>query len=184
MWIIIIILIKVNSRLWYNIIRQWYFGFCFKEQSSRTYVGAGGKLPVANPNTNGLQDKRFAETIIFTNLKKCFLIHEAQNNTSFGFILYVSGSGSVNSDCGLYICGTTYEGGGISCRYIYGTVPAGMKLGSEVRSDGSIGVYVYTDSTFGAYRMLKKSVHESSNGFMVDESSKDLSSIKQLEIIR
>ena len=59
-----------------------------------------------------------------------------------------------------------------------------MKLGSEVRSDGSIGVYVYTDSTFGAYRMLKKSVHESSNGFMVDESSKDLSSIKQLEIIR
>ena len=147
-------------------------------------IFAGGKLPVANPNTNGLQDKRFAETIIFTNLKKCFLIHEAQNNTSFGFILYVSGSGSVNSDCGLYICGTTYEGGGISCRYIYGTVPAGMKLGSEVRSDGSIGVYVYTDSTFGAYRMLKKSVHESSNGFMVDESSKDLSSIKQLEIIR
>ena len=42
MWIIIIILIKVNSRLWYNIIRQWYFGFCFKEQSSRTYAGAGG----------------------------------------------------------------------------------------------------------------------------------------------
>ena len=145
---------------------------------------AGGILPVANPNTNGLQDKRFAETMIFTNLKKCFLIHNVPKNASFGFILYISGSGSVNSDCGLYICGTTYEGGSVSCRYIYGAVPAGMKLGSEVKIDGSIGIYVYTDSTFGAYRMLKKSVHESSNGFMVDESSKDLSSIKQMTIIK
>lgn len=148
------------------------------------FVGAGGILPVANPNTNGLQDKRFAETMIFTNLKKCFLIHNVPKNASFGFILYISGSGNVNSDCGLYICGTTYEGGSVSCRYIYGAVPAGMKLGSEVKIDGSIGIYVYTDSTFGAYRMLKKSVHESSNGFMVDESSKDLSSIKQMTIIK
>ncbi len=59
-----------------------------------------------------------------------------------------------------------------------------MKIGSEVRTDGSIDVYVYTDLSFGSYRLLKKPVHESSYGFMVDESSKDLSSIKQLEIIR
>ena len=147
-------------------------------------IVAGESIPIASPNTNGLQDKRFAESIIFTINKKSIRVHHANKDLSFGFILFISGGGSVKGDCAIYICGSTYTGGKPDSCYIYGNIPQSMYLGYESQSDGSLDIYLYTDGIFGSYRVLKKSIHESSNVAMMEADGVDVSSIIKVDIKR